>query len=77
MIWPDGFTLHDDLTLLEGIEACGFGNWSDLKYYMSRPKDEPVNVLVRHWFAVYGKNGVIERTDKKQISKNISAFKNN
>lgn len=44
---------------------------------MSRPRDEPVDVLVRHWFAVYGKNGVIERTDKKQISDNINAFKNN
>ena len=34
VIWQDGFTLHDDLTLIEGIEVCGFGSWENIKSYM-------------------------------------------
>ena len=61
MIWPDGFTLHDDLTLLEAIEALGFGNWDAIKVYMLRPEDEPVEVLVKHYFYIYGENGLLSR----------------
>ena len=42
---------------------------------MSRPKDEPVDVLVRHWFAMYGQNGLIDRVDKGQFQENVSRFK--
>lgn len=37
VIWPDGFTLHDDILLLEVIEIHGIGSWKEIQDYMHRP----------------------------------------
>ncbi|CAL6084623.1 Conserved_hypothetical protein [Hexamita inflata] len=66
VIWPDGFTLHDDLTLLEAIEALGFGNWERVKTYMMRPESEPIELLIRHYFYVYGTDGLLSQIHAQQ-----------
>lgn len=33
----DGFSLYDDLLLLEGIKTLGFGSWNKICSFMARP----------------------------------------
>lgn len=58
VIWPDGFTLADDLLLLEGVLHYGLGSWESIKGYMGRPSGEPLELIARHFFAIYGKDDI-------------------
>ncbi|CAL5991095.1 Conserved_hypothetical protein [Hexamita inflata] len=66
-IWDDGFTLIDDLLLLEAILVSGFGSWDQIKTYMKRPATEPVENLVKHYFVVYGPAGCLSTSTNPQF----------
>ena len=56
------------MTLLEAIEYFGFGSWQRIKEYLVRPKGEPVEVLIKHYYCVYGENGWLSKTNQvKQL----------
>lgn len=57
--WADGWSVSDDLNLLEAIECHGFGSWYLIHKYMQRPVTEACEVLVRHYNAVFTAEGAL------------------
>ena len=74
--WPDGFTIQDDLLLLEGIELLGIGSWDLIKSYMKRSSGEPIEVIIRHWAAVYGKGGILHMNARNVVLPSIQLYQN-
>lgn len=57
--WPDGWTISDDLNLLEAIEINGVGSWESIHRFMHRPADEPLETIIRHFNYVFSDTGIM------------------
>ncbi|TNJ27559.1 hypothetical protein GMRT_10863 [Giardia muris] len=59
--WPDGWSLADDLALLEAIEMLGMGSWEAIKKFLRRPAAEPVETLILHFNVLFADDGILGR----------------
>lgn len=57
--WPDGWTISDDLGLLEAIEINGIGSWEAIHRFMHRPAHEPLETIIRHFNYIFADNGIM------------------
>lgn len=57
--WPDGWTISDDLSLLEAIEINGVGSWEAIRRFMHRPANEPLETIIRHFNYIFSDTGIM------------------
>lgn len=57
--WPDGWTISDDLGLLEAIEINGIGSWEAIHRFMHRPAHEPLETIIRHFNYIFSDTGIM------------------